>query len=158
MEAVKLVRHPRVAAVIAEADKQAEARISAVVQQYAITQERLAQSLAKLALANMRDYVAWGPEGVRLKPSDQLSHAQAYGVVEIRQTKAGITVKLHDKARALMDLAKLQGWMEPRREELPPAPDEEKRRSVRAKLIAMLDVMAVPEPLEVHFTDRPGST
>jgi phage terminase small subunit len=146
VEAVKLVQHPRVAAVIAEANKQADARIAAIARQYAITQERSAQSLAWLACTDMRDYVAWGPDGVRVKSSDKLTEAQSYGVGEVSQTKAGIRIKLHDKAKAIMDLAKLQGWLE---HEQPRAGDDEKRREARAQLIKMLEEMAVPQPLMI---------
>jgi hypothetical protein len=49
VEAVKLVQHPRVAAVIAEANKQADARIAAISRQYAIYYSGALRSVACLA-------------------------------------------------------------------------------------------------------------
>lgn len=128
--------------------------VSPLAQRYAITQERAAQMLSLLAATDARDYFEWGPDGVKIKPSAELTAAQAYGVVEVSQTvtKDGgtIRVKLADKLTALRDLARLRGWTEQDQEPPPdPASDEKKRRAKEA-ILKMLADLAKPEPLVIE--------
>ncbi len=70
-----------------------------------ITQERILLELSRIAFADPRHVMTWGPDGVELKHSEGLTADQAATVAEASQTisKDGgsIRVKLHDKQKAL---------------------------------------------------------
>jgi phage terminase small subunit len=70
-----------------------------------ITQERVVDELAKIAFGDQRKVMSWGPDGVRLRPSEDLSDAEAAVVSEVAETttKDGGSLKLktHDKVAAL---------------------------------------------------------
>jgi len=75
-----------------------------------ITQDRVVLELARLAFADMRDFVAWDEGGVRLRPSEALTEDQAACVSEIVETPGkGVRVKLHGKTQALAALARHLG-------------------------------------------------
>ncbi len=69
--------------------------------------------LKRLAFSNIREYVEWGPEGVKLKESAGLDDAASRCIAEVSETKSekGGTVKfkLHDKRGALTDLMRHLG-------------------------------------------------
>jgi phage terminase small subunit len=66
-----------------------------------------------LGLSNMGDFAKWGPEGVMLKDSSQLTKEQTACVAEVGETKTkdggSIKFKLHDKKGALDSLARHLG-------------------------------------------------
>ena len=80
-----------------------------------ITQDRVLAELAKLGFSDMRQFTAWGPGGVGLKSSDELTDEEAACVAEVSETvtQAGGTVrfKLHDKKGALELLARHLGML-----------------------------------------------
>ena len=128
--------------------------VADLTERYAINKERAAQMMATLAATDARDYFEWGPGGVIIKDSAKLTEAQAFGVIEVSQTigKGGktIRVKLADKQAALMNLARLRGWLA-NEDEPPPLPlDEEKRRVARQRFLQMLTDLAKPEPLVIE--------
>ncbi len=69
--------------------------------------------LKRLAFSNIRQYVEWGPDGVKLKDSTGLNDAASCCIAEVSETKSekGGTVKfkLHDKRGALTDLMRHLG-------------------------------------------------
>ncbi len=69
--------------------------------------------LKRLAFSNIRQYVEWGPDGVKLKDSTGLDDAASRCIAEVSETKSekGGTVKfkLHDKRAALTDLMRHLG-------------------------------------------------
>ena len=75
-----------------------------------IRAERVLAELSRVAYSDMRDYVEWGPDGVRLKPSSELSDLAAVAVAEVSETTTkdggSLKFKLHDKLGALVGLAK----------------------------------------------------
>jgi len=85
-----------------------------------VTQEMIVAEYAHMGFANMRDYATWGPDGVTLKDSSELSQGAAAAVMEVSETtiKDGGTVKfkLHDKKGALDSLAKHLGMFIERQE------------------------------------------
>lgn len=110
---------------IEENDREANDR---VIEKLAITKERVASELAKIAFLDIRDAVRWGrspistesandsPNGlgiypVELVPSDKISDDAAAAVSEVSLTQTGVKIKMHDKRAALMDLAKLMGFV-----------------------------------------------
>ena len=87
-----------------------EAAMAERSQRLGITQDRVVVELARLAFADMRDFVAWGEGGVRLRPSDTLTADQAACVSEIVETPGkGVRVKLYGKTQALSALSRHLG-------------------------------------------------
>lgn len=78
-----------------------------------ITADRVIAEIAKIAFADPRKVMAWGPGGVQLKDSETLSDADAAIVSEvsesISQSGSSVKVKLHSKLDALEKLAKHVG-------------------------------------------------
>jgi len=75
-----------------------------------ITADRVLQEVERLGMSQLSDYVKWGPDGVVLKDSSELTPDQAAAVSEVTQTytKDGgsIKFKLHDKGKMLELLGK----------------------------------------------------
>lgn len=99
-----------------------------LIEKTAITKERVAEELAKIAFLDIREAVRWGkspldttsenasPNGlgiypVELVPSEIISDDAAAAVSEVSLTQTGVKIKMHDKRAALMDLAKLMGFV-----------------------------------------------
>lgn len=97
-----------------------------VMDSLSITKERVAAELAKIAFQDIRRAVKWGPtqytkemvdgtlvvsSGVTLVDSDELDPDTAAAVSEVANTREGVKIKMHDKRAALMDLAKLMGFI-----------------------------------------------
>ncbi len=78
-----------------------------------VTVDRIVAELAKIAFANANDYFSWGPDGVTVKSSDELTEDQRSVVCEVSQTITAeggtIRVKLSDKQSALEKLGKHLG-------------------------------------------------
>ena len=102
----KLLRNPAVAAAIesAQAKRAQRTRVSA---------DRVVTELAKVAFGDPRRLFSWGPGGVELRESSELTEAEAALVSEVSETRtaAGGTrrVKLHCKMTALTALGKHLG-------------------------------------------------
>ncbi len=79
-----------------------EKAMAARAQRTEITADLVVAELAKIAFADPRDLMEWGPEGVTLKESALLTADQAAGVAEVAEG-SGRTVRLkkHDKVKAL---------------------------------------------------------
>ena len=107
-----------------------------------ITQDRVALELARLAFADMRDFVAWGGEGeVRLRPSKALTPDQAACVSEIVETPGkGVRVKLFGKTQALAALSR--HLKEKAREE------EDGRGASGPQPVTVVTWMPFPKPME----------
>lgn len=97
--------------------------------QFELSQETIVTELMGIAFSDLRRYVQWGPDGIKLEPSDRLAPAHARVVAEVSQTvtQHGGTVrlKLHSKIEALDRLCRHLGlfrdqlhltdtWTEPR--------------------------------------------
>ncbi len=102
----RLVKLPHVAAAIAAAKSERAARTH-------VTQDMVIAEYARLAFADIREFVDWGPDGVVLKPSDELDDEQARCIAEVTETRTqhggSRRVKLHDKKGALDALARHLG-------------------------------------------------
>ena len=65
-------------------------------------EQRVLEELCRIAFADPRDLMRWGPDGVELRPSDELDAAQAAAVDEVSEGRGGvIRLKKHDKVKAL---------------------------------------------------------
>lgn len=83
-----------------------------------LTADWTLERIKRIADISARDVMRWGPDGVTLLPSDEISDEAAYAVSEVSQTisKEGgsIKLKMHDKLGALKLLAQHQGLLEPK--------------------------------------------
>jgi phage terminase small subunit len=98
----QLLAKPEIASAIAEAQKARSERTG-------VTADRVVTELAKIAFADPRKLMSWGPAGAQVKASAELSEAEAAVVAEIVEGKDGVRLKLHDKVGALDRLAKHLG-------------------------------------------------
>lgn len=78
-----------------------------------ITADRVLKEISRVAFADPRAVMAWGPGGVALRDSAELSDDEAAAVAEVSETWSenggSRKVKLHDKVAALEKLAKHVG-------------------------------------------------
>lgn len=119
--ASRLRRHPLIVQALAAADAATHRAMDGAINRYQITAERVADELARLAFTRMPQLVdvqhvidSDGTQRQRLVVKDfSSSDSDALAAItEVRRTAAGeITVKLADKRQALMDLARLKGWV-----------------------------------------------
>lgn len=70
-----------------------------------VTVERIVRELALIAFGNKKAVMSWGPEGLKLKNSDELSDDAAALVAEVKETVSStggsLSLKTHDKVKAL---------------------------------------------------------
>jgi len=124
----------------------AEAR-QKLAERTAVSAERVIREYARLAFVDPRSIFTWGPGGVAVKDSAELSADDAVCVLEVSHevTEAGtkVRVKVHDKKAALEALAKHLGLFEKDKEQKGPVairviyddlPDEEINRRLNALL------------------------
>ena len=104
----ELLANRKVAAAVA--GKQA-----AIAQRLDVTAERVYREYARIVFADPRNLMTWGPDGVRLRPSEELTEDEAAAVAEVSETtsKDGGTIrlKMHSKQPALHDLATILGML-----------------------------------------------
>ena len=78
-----------------------------------ITADRVLKEIARVAFADPRMVMSWGPNGVTLRDSSELSDDAAAAVAEVSETwsESGGSrkVKMHDKIAALEKLARHVG-------------------------------------------------
>lgn len=94
----KLLTLPHVAAAVAAAMQARQERTQ-------ITADRVLEELARIAFGDPRKVMSWGPDGVTLIDSSELSDDEAAMIAEVSETKTlhggSIKGKTHDKVRAL---------------------------------------------------------
>jgi phage terminase small subunit len=102
----RLLQEPEVAQAIQEA-------IDARSRRTEITADRVLRELARLAFADQRAVMTWGPGGIVLRPSEDLTDDEAAAVVEVSETVTGkqttLRVKTADKLGALRMLGQHLG-------------------------------------------------
>jgi len=102
----RLLTYADIQAAIREALERREVRAE-------VRADRVLKELARLAHADIRQVVEWGPTGVRLKPSAELDEKTAAAICEVFQGRDGrLRVKLHPKLPALEMLARHLGLFE----------------------------------------------
>lgn len=78
-----------------------------------VTVERIVRELALIAFGNKRAVMAWGPGGLLLKESTDLTDDEAAQVSEVKETTSAtggsLSLKTHDKVKALELLGKHVG-------------------------------------------------
>lgn len=116
VNASALAKRPHVARAIAMAEAEGEAAIEAAVGRYAITAERIADELARLAFTRM-DQLATielvdGRQVMRVREWSDVDREAIAAVSRVKRLADGsLVVELGDKRAALMDLARLKGWV-----------------------------------------------
>ena len=93
--------------------QEAKARRSARTE---ITADAVLTEIARIAFADPRAVMEWGPNGVRLRPSGELTDAEAAIVESIAETKEGMKIKLASKLDALGKLGQHLGLFKERHE------------------------------------------
>jgi phage terminase small subunit len=78
-----------------------------------ITADRVMEELGRMAFSNMRDYVAWGPDGIELRDHALLDEDQTAAVADVEPKGNGklARLKLYDKLAALNALARHLGMI-----------------------------------------------
>lgn len=93
---------PEIQAAVAKAQMQRAARTE-------VTQDRVIHELAKIAFSDLRHVADWSGGRINTKDSGQIPDKVAGAISEVRNTKEGIAVKMHDKIAALDRLGKHLG-------------------------------------------------
>lgn len=105
----RLLTHTNLAAYIEELKE-------VIAERTMVTAERVRLELARHAFTNMRDFVEWGPDGVKLKSCEELSEDDAAAVTEVSESfgENGRTLKfkLGQKDSALKTLAQHTGLID----------------------------------------------
>ena len=70
------------------------------------------ERLKAIGFADLSVYMRWGPTGLDLVDSSELSEGQRAAIESLRVTKAGFVLKLRDSIRALELLGKHLGVFE----------------------------------------------
>ena len=92
----------------------------------------------RIAFADITDYLTFGPSGVQLKSS---SGVDGRLIVEIKEGRDGVSIKLADKMKALEKLSKYLDVFE----------DEAIKTKILKHQLAMLEGEEDNEPLEIHI-------
>jgi phage terminase small subunit len=105
-QASRFLAQPPVAAAVDEAN-------AVRSEKKRITADRVLEELGRMAFANIRDYVAWGPEGVKLRDNALLDEEQTAAVADVEPKGNGklARLKLYDKLAALNALARHLGMV-----------------------------------------------
>lgn len=120
VKANRLMRHPLIAATRARQTALALAAIDSAVERYGITADRVADAMARLAFTDINQVADWAMTGegakrhmqVTIREAQDIHPAAMAAISEIKHDPGGrVTVKLYNKREALMDLARLKGWI-----------------------------------------------
>jgi phage terminase small subunit len=138
---LRLLRDPAVAAAVKEAQAMRADRLD-------ITAERVLREYARIAFADIRRLLHWGPAGVALRPDYTLTDDDAAAIAELSLTvahgDARPRIKLHDKRGALNSIARHLGLFARESGAAAPAPAAP-GRSAREILFERLDRLRVKE-------------
>jgi phage terminase small subunit len=99
--------------------------LAAACEKAGVTVDRIIEELAKIGFADFRKAVKWGESvllaygdgeflvshEIALRGSDEIDDATAGAISEVRKTKEGLALKMHDKRAALVDLGKHLGCL-----------------------------------------------
>jgi phage terminase small subunit len=135
------------------------------------TVEQLKEELSRLAFSDIRKVASWGPvlltdpnsdvapqwvTRIRTIPSDEIDAATAAAIAEMKNTKDGIHIRMHDKVGALDKLCRMFGLFEQRKAPGDDEGEKERRQVARDEVIRMLQAMARPEPITITSTAEPA--
>jgi phage terminase small subunit len=98
----RFLRDPRIRAAV-------DARFTERRARHEVTVDKVIQELAAIAFGDVREVMAWGPDGVTLRHSDELSPDAAAMICEVDIGRRGTKLKRTDKLKALELLGKCLG-------------------------------------------------
>lgn len=125
--ATKLLRLPEIKAAIAHG-------MEARAERMRITADRVLSEFARLAFAEIGRLADWGPEGVVLRPREEVPVDDAAAIAEVASGEKGTRLKLHDKQRALDSIARHLGlYGRTAAGALVPSPEARKEAARRAR-------------------------
>jgi phage terminase small subunit len=111
-----------------------------------VTADRVLEEFARIAFADIRNYARWGPDGIRLRPPEEIDAAHAAAIAEIvapgGAAGRGARIKLYDKKAALEALARHLGLFEPRAAAVDPKARHEAAAKLRQMLMARIAALA----------------
>jgi phage terminase small subunit len=104
----RLLKIPEIAAAIAAGKKE-------IVAERCVTADRVLREYARIAFSDMRNYVDWDKDGIKLMPQEAIDDFKAGAIadIDISQDGAVAKVKLHDKKAALDMVARHVGLIAP---------------------------------------------
>jgi phage terminase small subunit len=133
----RVMKHPEVAEAI-------RAGIAARSERTRITADRVLLELARIAFADIGRLADWGPQGLTLKPKEEVSEADRAAILALTKGKgedAAARLFLHNKLKALDSLARhlsLYGRTAGRFAPPPRAPGEKSAREILMERLAKL--------------------
>lgn len=162
----QMLRLPAVKLAIKEANDAAieatNTKLADAGARYATSKVYIMERLAHLAFSDIRAYLKWDKKGkITLKPSDQLTDAESFAIIEIQQIfhkdgRTSIRLKLADKRQAIGDLAKIAGFLMVEIAADKSTDDDpeikEARRLTQQRFLEALERLAKPEPLTIDAT------
>lgn len=87
-----------------------------------ITADRVLREIARIAFSDLRDVMFWGPNGVVMRDSSEITSDQSAAIAEVSHTVSlsggSVKVKMHSKTDALEKLCKHLGLYAPERKTL----------------------------------------
>lgn len=149
----KALRVPRI-------KQEIERREQLLLRRLDITAENALREVAKIAFSDIRDYVAWGPNGVVIRDSQQLTQDQSPCVAEVSETTNGsVRFKLHDKTAALNLLVRCLKVIEDREQEntsrVEVSMSDDERRSAIIAILAKVGIGGFEQNSNTSTTPRP---
>jgi len=117
----RLLRNPAIVAALAERDKEKPADDTGKPGARSRSGiNRILEEYASIAFADIRDYLSFGADGVRVVSSEDLDEFAARAIAEVHEVRnasgVSVKIKLHDKRAALDSLARHYGLFVDRKE------------------------------------------
>lgn len=100
--ASELLRNPKIQCYIQELQQQQQHRTG-------IDADRVLNEYAKIAFSNIFDVIEIGDEGMKLKPPERMPEGASSAIASISSSPGKLTVRFHDKLKALEALATHMG-------------------------------------------------
>lgn len=131
-----LLRHKEIAAAIATAEAERSARRR-------VTADRVVEEYSRIAFADMRSFLDWGPDHLKLRRKQDLSEWEggAIAMIEPRGNGKPGRLRLHDKHAALEMLARHTGLF-PATRAMGPTDSRRAAVDTRAILVERLNRLA----------------
>lgn len=90
----RLLKNAKVAAALRDARQKRAERVQ-------VTQDEVLAELVNIMRGDPRDLVGWDKHHAKIKPSDELTEAEAKRISEVAMTSDGLRVKFYDRQRAI---------------------------------------------------------
>jgi hypothetical protein len=103
---ILLMRTPEMVRIKGNVEEMAGRALAHAAERFGATADRAAEELTRIAFAQVRDVADWSTT------ADPADKARTRQVTEVTSRADGtVTIKLGDKQAALMNLARLRGWI-----------------------------------------------